>query len=145
MIAGAGWFVKKDVIASDLKAKLRQAQRTFSRADEGPFPSLHNLTPQCERSPGGCLSPRDLLISPPSEDKVTTTTALYQYSNTTSRTCWHIGDETLRLCRHMVFRVVEINPKLTTCEEIQKKLQETNDIIGALCCIRKSFLLLKNN
>ncbi|GBP91124.1 RNA-directed DNA polymerase from mobile element jockey [Eumeta japonica] len=52
MIAGAGWYVKNDMIARDLKVETLEdfvkmlARRAFNRADAGPYTSLHNLAPQ---------------------------------------------------------------------------------------------------
>ncbi|GBP76203.1 RNA-directed DNA polymerase from mobile element jockey [Eumeta japonica] len=51
LIAGAGWYVRNDVIARDLGVETieefvrRLTRRAFNRADAGPHPSLHNLAP----------------------------------------------------------------------------------------------------
>ncbi|GBP56880.1 RNA-directed DNA polymerase from mobile element jockey [Eumeta japonica] len=76
MIAGAGCNVKNDVIARDLKVETLEefikmlARRAFSRADAGPYTSLHNLAPQCDRSLKGYQLPRDLLSNSSNDDKV---------------------------------------------------------------------------
>ncbi|GBP22180.1 hypothetical protein EVAR_10690_1 [Eumeta japonica] len=59
MIAKAGWYVKNDVIARDVRVQYiedfvrLQALYLFNYADEGPILLLHNLTFQYKRPPGG--------------------------------------------------------------------------------------------
>lgn len=51
----------------------------------------------------------------------------------------------LRDMKTSEYELIEMTPKLTSYKEIQKKLQETNDAPGALCCIRQLFLKVKQN
>ncbi|GBP33407.1 RNA-directed DNA polymerase from mobile element jockey [Eumeta japonica] len=81
MFAGAGWYVKNNIIAKDLRVLsikdfVRiQARRLFNNAHEGPISSHRNLTPQYERRPGGHQLPQDFLSSPHREDKASPTGA----------------------------------------------------------------------
>ncbi|GBP15116.1 hypothetical protein EVAR_11418_1 [Eumeta japonica] len=78
MIAGAGWYVKNDVIARDLRVETIEefvrmlARRTFNRADARPYPSLHNLAPHYDRPTKGYQLPQDLVSKSPNEEKVLT-------------------------------------------------------------------------
>lgn len=36
-----------------------------------------------------------------------------------------------------------VHPKLKLFKELQKKLLQTNDVPGALCCVRQAFLELR--
>ncbi|GBP77951.1 Probable RNA-directed DNA polymerase from transposon X-element [Eumeta japonica] len=71
LIAGAGWYVKNDVIATDLGVEtveefVRKLTRcAFNRADAGPHPSLHNLAPHLDRPTKGYQLPRDLVTESP--------------------------------------------------------------------------------
>ncbi|CAG5059739.1 unnamed protein product [Parnassius apollo] len=52
----------------------------------------------------------------------------------------------VRLLRNMEnasYELLSTNPKLKNFKEIQRKLKERNDIPGALCCIRQSFINIK--
>ncbi|GBP31070.1 RNA-directed DNA polymerase from mobile element jockey [Eumeta japonica] len=71
LIAGAGWYVKNDVIARDLGVETIEefvrmlTRRAFNRADAGPHPSLHNLAPHLDRPTRGYQLPRDLVTETP--------------------------------------------------------------------------------
>ncbi|KPJ02807.1 hypothetical protein RR46_10010 [Papilio xuthus] len=42
-------------------------------------------------------------------------------------------------------QVLSTNPQLKNIKELQRKLQDTNDVPGILSCIRKSFLTIKDS
>ncbi|KAJ8730106.1 hypothetical protein PYW07_017144 [Mythimna separata] len=42
------------------------------------------------------------------------------------------------------YQLSSVTPKLSIFKEVQKRLQETNDVPGALCCIRQAFMIKKN-
>ncbi|GBP92478.1 RNA-directed DNA polymerase from mobile element jockey [Eumeta japonica] len=69
LIAGAGWYVRNDVIARDLGVETveefvrRLTKRAFNRADAGPHSSLHNLAPLLDRPIRGYQLPRDLTVA----------------------------------------------------------------------------------
>ncbi|GBP84999.1 hypothetical protein EVAR_64328_1 [Eumeta japonica] len=71
LIAGAGWYVKNDVIARDLGVETIEefvrmlTRRAFNRTDAGPHPSLHNLAPHLDRPTRGYQLPRDLVTETP--------------------------------------------------------------------------------
>ncbi|GBP24109.1 hypothetical protein EVAR_27333_1 [Eumeta japonica] len=76
VIAGAGWYIKNDVIARDLGVETIEelvrmlARRAFNRADEGPYLSLHNLAPHYDRPAKGYQLLRDLVSKSPVYGKV---------------------------------------------------------------------------
>ncbi|KAF9424059.1 hypothetical protein HW555_000768 [Spodoptera exigua] len=43
------------------------------------------------------------------------------------------------------YHLSSVTPKITDFKELQKKLDETNDVPGALCCIRQAFINIKTN
>ncbi|XP_013143108.1 PREDICTED: uncharacterized protein LOC106106989 [Papilio polytes] len=43
------------------------------------------------------------------------------------------------------YELLSTNPQLKNFKELQRKLQETNDVPGVLSCIRKSFLTIKDS
>ncbi|CAK1596146.1 unnamed protein product [Parnassius mnemosyne] len=49
----------------------------------------------------------------------------------------------LRNKENATYELLSTNPTLENFKEIQRKLKESNDIPGALCCIRQSFLNVK--
>ncbi|GBP86575.1 RNA-directed DNA polymerase from mobile element jockey [Eumeta japonica] len=71
LIAGAGWYVKNDVIARDLGVETIEefvrmlTRRAFNRADTVPHPSLHNLAPHHDRPMKGYQLPQDLVTKSP--------------------------------------------------------------------------------
>ncbi|XP_046959511.1 uncharacterized protein LOC124529690 [Vanessa cardui] len=54
----------------------------------------------------------------------------------------------VRLLRNMEsgkYELQSIYPKLKTFKDLQRKLKETNDVPGVLCCLRQAFMLLKDS
>lgn len=50
-----------------------------------------------------------------------------------------------KLNHSFIFSVLNVTPKLHIFKELQQRLQETNDVPGALCCIRQAFMDIKMN
>ncbi|GBP86291.1 Probable RNA-directed DNA polymerase from transposon X-element [Eumeta japonica] len=89
MITGAGWYVKNDIIARDLRVQTIEefvrlhARRLFDCEDEGSILSLYNLAPQYEKPPGGYQLPRDLMSSKPQAHARTCSEAVAEDPTTT--------------------------------------------------------------
>ncbi|GBP91292.1 hypothetical protein EVAR_96492_1 [Eumeta japonica] len=75
MIEEAGWYVKNEVIARDLKVETFEKfvkilpRRAFNRTDAGPYTSQHNLASHYDRPTKGYQLPRDLISKSPNEGK----------------------------------------------------------------------------
>ncbi|GBP53888.1 hypothetical protein EVAR_96566_1 [Eumeta japonica] len=73
---GAGWYVKNDVIARNLRVETIKelvrmlTRRAFNRAGAGSYPSLYKLSPHYDRPTKGYQLPRDLVSKSPKEGKV---------------------------------------------------------------------------
>ncbi|KPJ08130.1 hypothetical protein RR48_12869 [Papilio machaon] len=72
-------------------------------------------------------------------------TIFVQFFNETRKDSEKYSVRLLRNISKCKYDLLSTNPQLKNVKELQRKLEETNDVPGVLSCIRKSFLIIKDS
>ncbi|XP_014367688.2 uncharacterized protein LOC106718190 [Papilio machaon] len=72
-------------------------------------------------------------------------TIFVQFFNETRKDSEKYSVRLLRNISKCKYDLLSTNPQLKNVKELQRKLEETNDVPGLLSCIRKSFLTIKDS